>query len=63
MPATTASQWRLMKGLCDGSVKERKGLPSKAEACEFIKDQPSPEGLPEGGSREHLREGVAKKSK
>ena len=61
MPASTASQWRLMKGLCEGSIKPRKGLPSKAEACEYIKNQKSPEGLPEGGGKDHIREGVAKK--
>ena len=44
-PAVSKSQYRLMKGVCKGSIKPRKGLPSKKTACEFIKGQ-SPKGLP-----------------
>lgn len=34
-----------MKGIAEGSIKPRKGLPSKAQAKEFINHQ-SPKGLP-----------------
>ena len=37
MPIKSESQWRLMKGLCDGSIKERPDLPSREVACEFIR--------------------------
>jgi hypothetical protein len=34
-----------MKGICTGSIKTRKGLPSKKQACEYVQGQ-SPKGLP-----------------
>ena len=34
-----------MKGIAEGSIKPRKGLPSISQAKEFIKDQ-SPKSLP-----------------
>jgi hypothetical protein len=45
MPAKSKAQFKLMKGICSGSIKPRKGLPSKKVACEYIKGQ-SPKGLP-----------------
>ena len=42
MPATSKAQWKLMKGLCEGSIKPREDLPSKKQACEYIKGQPEP---------------------
>jgi len=45
MPAKSKAQWKLMKGIAEGSIKPRKGLPSKAQAQEFIGGQ-SPKGLP-----------------
>ena len=45
MPAKSKQQWKLMKGICSGSIKPRKDLPSKKVACEFVKGQ-SPKGLP-----------------
>lgn len=45
MPAVSKKQWKLMKGICTGSIKPRKGLPSKKIACEFVSGQ-SPKGLP-----------------
>ena len=44
-PAKSKAQYRLMRGICSGSIKPRKGLPSKKTACEFIKGQSS-KGLP-----------------
>jgi len=46
MPAKSKSQWGLMKGIVEGSIPPRKGLPSKKVAREFISSQPSPKGLP-----------------
>jgi len=45
MPAKSKKQFKLMKGVCTGGIKHRKGLPSKKVACEFVKGQ-SPKGLP-----------------
>ena len=45
MPAKSKQQFKLMKGICAGSIKPRKGLPSKKVACEYIRGQ-SPKGLP-----------------
>ena len=36
-PVRSKSQFRLMQGLCSGSIKERPGLPSREVACEFIR--------------------------
>jgi len=36
-PVESKSQFRLMKGLCEGSIKERPGLPSRETACEFVR--------------------------
>jgi len=46
MPAKSKAQFRLMKGIAEGGIKPRKGLPSKKEAAEFVEGQ-SPKGLPE----------------
>ena len=43
MPAKSKRQFKLMKGVCEGSIK-RKGLTRKV-ACEYVKGQ-SPKGLP-----------------
>ena len=45
MPAKSKAQFRLMKGIAEGSIKPRPGLPSKKVAKEFIAGQ-SPKGLP-----------------
>lgn len=45
MPAKSKQQFKLMKGIAEGSIKPRKGLPSKSVACEYVKGQ-SPKGLP-----------------
>ena len=45
MPAKSKQQFKLMKGIATGSIKPRKGLPSKKQAQEFIQGQ-SPKGLP-----------------
>jgi hypothetical protein len=44
-PAKSASQFRLMKGICSGSIKPKDGI-TKKTACEFVENQ-SPKGLPE----------------
>lgn len=44
MPAKSKQQFKLMKGICKGSIPKRKGLPSKTVACEYISGQ-SPKGL------------------
>jgi hypothetical protein len=46
MPARSKAQFRLMKGIAEGGIKPRKGLPSRKEAAEFVEGQ-SPKGLPE----------------
>jgi len=46
MPAKSKAQFRKMKGLCEGTIKRRKGDPPREVACEIIKGQ-SPKGLPE----------------
>ena len=45
MPAKSKQQFKLMKGLATGSIKPRKGLPSRRVAREFVQGQ-SPKGLP-----------------
>lgn len=45
MPATSKAQWKLMKGIAEGSIPPRDGITKKA-AQEFIRSQPSPKGLP-----------------
>ena len=45
MPAKSKKQFRLLKGICEGGIKPRPGLPSKKVACEYVKGQ-SPKGLP-----------------
>ena len=45
MPAKSRAQFRLMKGIAEGSIKPKGGL-SKATASEFVGGQ-SPKGLPE----------------
>jgi len=45
MPAKSKKQFKLMKGIAEGGIKPRKGLPSKKVAKEFVKGQ-SPKGLP-----------------
>jgi len=45
MPAKSKKQFKLMKGIAEGSIKARPGLPSKRVAKEYIKGQ-SPKGLP-----------------
>ncbi len=44
MPAKSQAQFRLMKGICEGSIKP-KGKLTRKVACEYVKDQ-SPKGLP-----------------
>ena len=45
MPANSKQQFKLLKGICTGGIKPRKGLPSKKVSCEYVKGQ-SPKGLP-----------------
>lgn len=44
MPAVSRSQWGLMKGICEGSIRPKMGITKKV-ACEFVGGQ-SPKGLP-----------------
>ena len=44
MPAKSKQQFKLMKGICEGGIKPKKGLTKKV-ACEYVKGQ-SPQGLP-----------------
>ena len=44
MPAKSKAQFGLMKGICEGSIRPKRGI-SKETACEFIRGQ-SPKGLP-----------------
>ena len=45
MSAKSKQQFKMMKGICKGSIKPRKDLPSKKVACEFVQGQ-TPKGLP-----------------
>ena len=45
MPAKSIKQYNLMKGIAEGSIKYRPGLPTKKVAQEYIRGQ-SPKGLP-----------------
>jgi len=45
MPARSKQQFKLMKGIAEGGIKHRPGLPSRKVAKEFIRGQ-SPRGLP-----------------
>lgn len=45
MPAKSKKQFKLMKGIAEGGIKPRPGLPSKKVAREYVKGQ-SPKGLP-----------------
>ena len=45
MPAKSKQQFKFMKGIAEGSIKHRKGLPSRRVAKEFVEGQ-SPKGLP-----------------
>ena len=45
MPAKSKQQFKMMKGIAEGSIKHRPGLPSKKVAREFVEDQ-LPKGLP-----------------
>lgn len=44
MPAKSKAQFRMMKGICEGTVPARGGLTKKA-ACEYVAGQ-SPKKLP-----------------
>lgn len=44
MPAKSEQQWKLMQGICSGSIPPKGNLTRKV-ACEYIKGQ-SPKGLP-----------------
>jgi len=45
MPVTSKAQFRLMKGIAEGSIKP-KGTLTKAKAAEMVEGQ-TPQGLPE----------------
>jgi len=45
MPARSKQQFKLMKGIAEGDIKHRPGLPSRKVAKEYIRGQ-SPKGLP-----------------
>lgn len=36
MPPVSDKQSKLMHGICSGSIKPKKGQPSKKVACEFV---------------------------
>ena len=59
MPVESQSQWRLMKGLCEGSIKERPGLPSRETACEFLRasKEQNIKALAEHVKRKEVRNG------
>jgi len=44
MPASSKAQWKLMKGICQGTIKGKSI--SRRQACEYISSQPTPKGLP-----------------
>lgn len=44
MPAVSKSQFRLFKGICEGSIDPIPGM-TRQQACEYVKGQ-SPKGLP-----------------
>lgn len=46
MPATSRKQWKLMKGIAEGSIPPKDGI-TKKQAQEYISSQPTPKGLPE----------------
>lgn len=45
MPATSKSQFKLFKAICEGNLPDGHRGISKEVACEFVKGQ-SPKGLP-----------------
>ena len=55
MPVKIKTQFRLMKGIAEGSIPPKKGL-TKATAREFVGHQ-SPKGLP---ARKKLRKALKK---
>ena len=44
MPAKSKAQFRMMKGICAGSIKP-KGTLTREQACEFVRGQKA-KGLP-----------------
>ncbi len=57
MPATSKAQFKLMKGICEGSIPKEKwpeGM-TQEKACEYVEGQ-SPKGLPEK-ARENIKAG------
>jgi len=49
MPATSKAQWRYFKDICEGRIPPPEGM-TREQACEYVKDQPTPEGLSEKAS-------------
>lgn len=45
MPAKSKQQFKLMKGICAGSIRAGGSKPTKKVACEYVRGQ-SPKGLP-----------------
>jgi len=58
MPAKSKSQYRLMKGIAEGSIKP-KGSLTKEKAAEFVSGQ-SPRGLPEKVAKKGLNRLVSR---
>ena len=54
MPAKSKQQYKLMKGIAEGSIKHKPGLPSKKTAQEYVKGQ-SPKGLPKKKAKQHYK--------
>lgn len=50
MPAKSKAQFKLMKGICEGSYPSGHRGVSRKTACEFVKGQ-SPKGLPKKKGR------------
>ena len=61
MPVTSKSQFRLMKGISEGTILP-KGSLTKAKAAEMVGNQ-SPEGLPERAKALGRLVGRAKRAK
>jgi hypothetical protein len=58
MPATSKAQFRLMKGIAEGTIAPKGGL-TKEKAAEYVSGQ-SPKGLPEKVKQRALHRYVSK---
>jgi len=62
MPAKTIQQFRLAKGIAEGSIKHRPGLMSREVAREMVKGQ-SPKGLPKKSKTKSIKEAIKSRRK